>query len=259
MRVTIWVTEHPYSQRIATSLKLGFKDDGVVAATLQYNDDTINATDVHIGYGILRGMGEVYRRIGMAGKHWFNIDLGYFGAAHFDGTYRIAYKGTQNKFDTHIQSEACPEILPWKNSGGKTDGEFALICPPTQFAAEFFGIDEARWLEQAEAHANQLGLTIKIRRKDDPEKLDDAFASAGAVITFNSSVGWKALQLGIPTFSDVTHSTLGSWHGDVKSVDGLKQLNRESLFRFMVANQLTLLDMQQGKLLPMLKRTLPST
>ena len=253
MRVTIWVTEHPYSQRIASSLKLGFKDDGIIATTLQYNDDNINATDVHIGYGVRRGMDEVYRRIGMARKHWFNIDLGYFGAAHFDGTYRIAYKGTQNKYDAQIQSETCPEISPWK-----TDGEFALICPPTESAAGFFGIDENRWLEQAQAHATQLGLTIKIRRKDDPEKLDDAFASAGAVITFNSSVGWKALQLGIPTFSDVMHSTLGSWHGDVKTIDGLKQLSRESLFRFMCANQLTLLDIQRGELLPMLKRFVPT-
>ncbi len=253
MRVTIWVTEHPYAQRIASALKVGFKDDGVIATPIHYTDDNINATDVHIGYGVRRGMDEVYRRIGMAGKYWFNIDLGYFGASHFDGTYRIAYKGTQNKFDASTQSGTCPDIHPWK-----IGGEYALICPPTESAAEFFGIDEARWLEQAQAQARQLGLTVKIRRKDDPEKLDDAFATSGAVITFNSSVGWKALQSGIPAFSDVNHSTLGSWHGAVNSLDGLKQLSRESLFRFMCANQLTLLDIQQGKLLPLLKRSLPA-
>ncbi len=253
MRITIWVTEHEFSQRVAASLTLGFKDDGVVATTIHYTDDAINGTDVHIGYGILRGMDKVFEQAETAGKHWFNIDLGYFGAGHFDGTYRIAYKSTQNKYDPAIQSEHCPAIAPWK-----TGGKFALICPPTEYAARFFKIDEARWLDDAQTDANKLGLTVKIRRKDDPEKLDDAFATAGAVITFNSSVGWKALQLGIPAFSDVTHSTLGSWHGAVKTLDGLKQLSRESLFRFMCANQLSLLDIQQGKLLPMLKRFVPS-
>ena len=252
MRVTIWVTEHEFSQRIASSLKLGFKDDGIVATPIHFSDESIHATDVHIGYGILRGMDAVYRRIETANKHWFNIDLGYFGAGHFDGQYRIAYKSTQNKYDPAIQSDTCPEISPWK-----TGGEFALICPPTESAAGFFNVDETQWLNDAQAHAKQLGLTAKIRRKGDPENLDDAFASAGAVITFNSSVGWKALQLGIPTFSDVTHSTLGSWHGDVNTIDGLKQLSRESLFRFMCANQLSLLDIQQGKLLPILKRFIP--
>ncbi|NDE90250.1 MAG: hypothetical protein EB059_03805 [Alphaproteobacteria bacterium] len=252
MRITIWVTEHLYSQRIAAALKLGLGDDAVISTTLNYSDATINATDVHIGYGILRGMDKVYQRIADHGKHWFNIDLGYFGAAHFDGTYRIAYKATQNKYAAAIQSEQCPEIAPWKNTG-----DVALICPPTEHAASFFKVDHAAWLENAHALAKQLNLTPKIRRKDDPENLDDALAKTGAVITYNSSVAWKALQQGIPAFSDLENSTVGSWHGSIQTRDVLKQLSRESLFRFMCANQLTLLDMQQGKLLPMLNRHLP--
>jgi hypothetical protein len=253
MRVTIWVTEHSYSQRVCSSIKAGFKDSAVLATPIQYSDDTINATDVHIGYGVIRGMGEVYARIGAAGKHWFNVDLGYFDARHFDGQYRIAHMGTQNKFDATIQAPTCPDMDPWK-----TDGEFALICPPTEQAAHFFKIDEVSWLEKANAQAGQFGLKPKIRRKGDTEHLDDAFASAGCIIAFNSSVAWKALQLGIPAISDIQHSTVGSWHGDVASLDAIKKLNRERLFRFMVANQLSLLDMQQGKLLPILKRYLPA-
>jgi hypothetical protein len=253
MRITIWVTEHPYSHRVGSSLKLGFKDDAVLATPIQYTDDTLNATDIHIGYGVRRGMDDVYRKLTAAGKHWFNIDLGYFGAAHFDGQYRIAYRGTQNLFDANVQSETCPDIDPWIEGGA-----FALICPPTESAAGFFNINETEWLEQATLQATTFGLTPKIRRKDDPEHLDDAFATAGAVITFNSSVAWKALQLGIPAFSDITHSTLGSWHGDVRSIAEIKKLNRENLFRFMCANQLSLLDIQQGKLLPILKRFVPA-
>ncbi len=249
MRVTIWVTNHPFSQRVAMSLKLGLKDDGVLATSLNYTDDTITATDVHIGYGVRRGMDEVYRRIGDAGRHWFNVDLGYFGASHFDGTYRIAYRGTQNKFDPLMQSEICPDIHPWKSSG-----EVALICPPTESAAGFFNVNEAQWLEDAQAHAAQLGLPAKIRYKGDLEKLEDALAVSGAVIAFNSSVAWQALRLGIPAFSNVNHSTLGSWHGDIWTIEGVKQLDRERLFRFMCANQLSLLDIQQGQLIPMLNR-----
>ncbi len=252
MRVTIWVTEHQISQRVGSSLKLGLKDDAVLATPIQYSDENINATDVHIGYGILRGMAEVYRRVEHAGKHWFNIDLGYFDPGHFEGQYRIAYKGTQNTFDARIQSDHCPDMDPWREGG-----QFALICPPTEHTTRFFNVNEATWLDQATAHATQLGLTPKIRRKGDTEHLDDAFATAGAVLAFNSSVAWKALQLGIPAFSDVEHSVVGSWHGTIQSIDELKKLSRESLFRFMCANQLSLLDIQQGKLLPILKRSIP--
>ncbi|MDX1922586.1 MAG: hypothetical protein SFW65_05620 [Alphaproteobacteria bacterium] len=251
MLVTIWVTEHPYSQRVGMSLKMGFKDDGLIATPLDISEEKINATDVHIGYGILRGMGDVYRHVEKVGKHWFNIDLGYFDPGHFDGQYRIAYKNTQSLFDAKIQSDKCPEISPWKNGGS-----VALICPPTKHTAAFFNLEDASWITHAENHAKQLGLIPIIRRKDATEKLDDAFATAGAVITFNSSVAWKALQLGIPAFSDTRHSTVGSWHGMCNSIDALKKLNRESLFRFMYANQLSLVDIQQGKLLPILKRTL---
>ncbi len=251
MQVTIWITEHPYSQRVGMSLKMGFKNDGVLATPLDGSDEKINATDVHIGYGILRGMADVYRRIEKAGKHWFNVDLGYVDPGHFDGQYRIAYKNTQSLFDEKIQSEKCPKISPWKNGG-----DVALLCPPTDHTAAFFHIDDAAWIAAAEAKARQFGLTPKIRRKDDPENLEDALAQAGAVIAFNSSVAWKALQQGVPAFSDVRYSTVGSWHGNVDSMDALKKLERESLFRFMCANQLSLLDIQQGKLLPMLKRSL---
>lgn len=249
MRITIWVTDHPFSQRIAMSLKLGFKDDAVLATSLNYTQDAITATDVHIGYGVRRRMAEVYRDIAAVGRHWFNIDLGYFGAAHFDGQYRIAYKGTQNAFDKQVQSESCPEYAEWK-----TGGAYALICPPTESAADFFNINQPAWLERAQQRAVHLSLIPKIRRKDDPEKLEDAFATSGAVITFNSSVAWKALQLGIPAFSDVAHSTVGSWHGLAQTLEDIKSLSREQLFRFMCANQLSLLDMQQGRLLPILKR-----
>lgn len=248
MRITIWVTDHPYAQRIAMALKLGLKDDAVLAHASQVSDELIAATDIHIGYGVVRGMGDIYRRIEKAGKHWFVVDLGYFDPAHFDGYYRIAYKGTQSRYNEKIQSENSRSFAPWKQGG-----EFALICPPTDYVAEFFGVKDAAWVTDATAQAKALNLTPKIRRKGDAEKLDDALASAGAVITYNSSVAWLALEKGIPAISNIQNSTVGSWHGDIKTLGALRALNRDALFRFMLANQLTLLEIQQGKILPILK------
>lgn len=250
-RITIWVTPHYISQRVAAALKLGLKDEAALAITGNNVPAFVAATDIHIGYGILRGMDEVYREAGKQGKTWFECDLGYTEPGHFDGNYRISYKGTQALFDPAVQQEGPLELTPWKTGEG-----VALICPPTDYVCAFFGIDGAAWIKDAEAKAAHLGLPVKIRHKGDKEDLDTALAGAACVITFNSSVGWRALQKGIPALSDVQHSTVGSWHGVEagESLDVLRSKDRVTLFRFMYANQLDLLSIQNGMIKNILKR-----
>ncbi|MBI3419334.1 MAG: hypothetical protein HY053_04290, partial [Proteobacteria bacterium] len=133
----------------------------------------------------------------------------------------------------------------------------ALLCPPTSYASDFFKITEEAWIEQATALAKNLGLPPKLRRKGDPENLDQALDKAACVITFNSAVGWRALAKGIPAFSDPARSTVGSWHGAAKSLEDIKKLSRISLFRFMRASQMSLLEIQQGKIYDLLSRYAP--
>ncbi|HVY12385.1 MAG TPA: hypothetical protein VHB73_02345 [Alphaproteobacteria bacterium] len=251
-RITIWVTDRAISRRVAMALKVGLGHDAVPAFAAQATAEQIAQTPVHIGYGILDGMEGVARLAEDAGKNWFIVDLGYFGPGHFDGNYRIAHRGTQSRFDAKIQSAEAVDCAPWK-----TGGEVALLCPPTAHVCKFFSINESEWIEEATQFAGNLGLPAKLRRKGDAEDLDAALDSAVCVITFNSAVGWRALEKGIPAFSHVKHSTVGSWHGGAKTLQELKQLSRESLFRFMRASQLSLLEIQHGKIYNVLARYVP--
>jgi hypothetical protein len=252
-RITVWVSDRAISRRVGIALTAGLKDDAVLAFAATATKEQIAATPIHIGYGILDGMDQVTKLAEEAGKHWFIADLGYFGPGHFDGNYRIAYRGTQSPFDPKIQVSGAPEAEPWWTTEGP-----ALLCPPTEHACRFFSVKEEAWIEEATALAKNLGLTAKLRRKGDAEDLDVALENSACVITFNSAVGWRALAKGLPAFSNVAHSTVGSWHGkNVSNLESLKKLSRESLFSFMKASQLSLLEIQEGKIYGILKRYVP--
>jgi hypothetical protein len=248
---TIWVTDHYISQRIGLSLKMGMGDRARIAVAATANPEQIKATPVHIGYGILRGMEKVAALASDYSKDWFHLDLGYTNPSHFAGNYRIGYKGTQSLYDENFLSDQSVACADWK--GGGSD---ALICPPTDHVVSYFKLDADAWLHEAEELAARFDLPAKIRRKGDAENLGDTLAQSACVISFNSSVAWQALQKGIPAFSDITRSTVGSWHGvsGMKSLAALKVLSRVHLFRFMRGNELSLVDIQQGKIFDVLRR-----
>jgi hypothetical protein len=252
-RITVWVSDRAISRRVGIALTAGFKADATLAFAATATKEQIAASPIHIGYGILDGMDHVTRLAQEAGKPWFIVDLGYFGPGHFDGNYRIAYQGTQSLFDPKIQAGSAPQAEPWWNVEGP-----ALLCPPTEHVCRFFSVQEESWIEEATALAKNLGLKSKLRRKGDAEDLDTALENSACVITFNSSVAWRALAKGLPAFSNTAHSTVGSWHGkNVDSLESLKKLSRESLFGFMKASQLSLLEIQEGKIYGILKRYVP--
>lgn len=248
---TVWVSDHPIAQRVGMALKKGLGDRVGLGFAPQATQAQVRTTRFHIFYGILRGMADVARYAEAEGLDWFELDLGYIGAGHFSGTYRISHRGTQARFDGAVQADETVPLAPWREGGA-----YALICPPTAHVVSFFGLDEHEWLEKAGAQAARLNIPAKIRPKGTEEPLEQALADAACVITFNSSVGWKALQQGIPAYGDEMHSTVGSWHGAQarENLDALKACNRDALFRFMLVNQLTLLDIQQGKIIPLLRR-----
>src|SRR5689334_14982486 len=113
MSITIWVTEHFISQRVGMALKMGLPD-AVLALASEATHDKIAASDIHIGYGILRGMEKVAEHAVAQKKHWFIVDLGYTGPGHFDGNYRVAYQGTQSPFDEKIQGQDFAPFEDWR-------------------------------------------------------------------------------------------------------------------------------------------------
>lgn len=222
----VYRTGHPIADTVADAL------------------DTLPRGDYAIGYGILRGMAEKLR----SHEHWFNIDRGYFNPGHFDGYYRISYKGTQARFND-LRKPWEGELKPWRFDYSKP----VLACPPTAAVNQFFGLGE--WKPS-------LPDNHMIRRKGDAGQIN--WDDYSAVITFNSSVGWQALQRGIPCLSDPAHSIIGSHY----RIDNLEKLtsflqvmpdSRRELFSCMNAHQFTLKEIKQGKAWPLISRYLSDT
>jgi len=201
--------------------------------------DAHPAFDCDLAYGILRGTAEIFKN----SDSWFMVDKGFWNAGHFDGNYRISYKGTQPQYSPLAPHKDHNLTLePWIDHGG-----YVLVCPPTEAVAEFFGVDIEAWIKE-----NTPLLPHKVRYKTESEPIN--WDSVMGVITFNSSVGWQALQRGIPCISDTEHSLVGSYykyHCNKKHVDynfnSVMHIHREQLFRCMSAHQFTLAEIREGR------------
>jgi hypothetical protein len=225
MRLAVWTTGHSICDTVAQSFIKAGCDNYHVS---QIDKVDMEAYDAHIAYGILRGTDGIFKRA----KHWFNVDLGYLDAGHYDGTYRISYRGTQARW---TGAKAANHSLR----------DIVLIAPPTPPVCEFFKVDAATWLSNAIQQCK--GLPYHVRYKTD-KPLD--WTGIGGVITFNSSLGWQALRRGLGVISDVKHSLVGSYLDvvdslatDTKSID---RNNIDALLMFMRANQFRLAEIERG-------------
>lgn len=236
MKIAIWKTGHEIADTVAQSLAEGFnaktyrKDDVNWKAIVREND-------CHIAYGILRGVDKLFGQALADCKSFFNIDRGYFSPGHFDGYYRISHKGTQAKYDsafeTHIKFDMCLEPIR-KYDKSKP----VLVCPPTDAVCKFFGF---KWCPE------KIDQKFIVRHKGDPNPI--IWDEISAVLTFNSSVGWEALQRGIPCLSDTTHSVVGSYYNTISIDEAIEMFNtmpRKPLFDFMRSHQFTLGEIARG-------------
>jgi len=219
----VWSSRHEIAQTVTAAF-----------ASAQYE------YDADLSYGILRGADVMYK----CSNDWFEVDKGFWNAQHFDGNYRISYKGTQPKYSPDApHKDHGLKLEPWIDHGG-----YVLVCPPTEAVAQFFGVDIDQWIKD-NAPAT---LPHRIRYKTDSEPIN--WGGIMGVITFNSSVGWQALQRGIPCISDTEHSTVGSYYKyfcNKKHVEynfnSVMHIHREQLFRCMSAHQFTLAEIRTGE------------
>lgn len=187
--------------------------------------------DYAIAYGILRGA-DRYLRYQKSGNY-FQVDRGFWEAGHFDGNYRCSFRGTQPSWASDSpQEDHGLELQPWKIFDGKT-----LICPPTPPVCEFFNINYTVWILKA---IKQSTSRYEIRHKGYRDPL--SFDGVSRLVTFNSTVALKALQLGIPVISDPDHSSVGSF---TKAINHIDSYDREPLFRFCAAHQFKLDDKEK--------------
>lgn len=241
VNLAVWKTGHPIADRVAHSVFWGFEyraaasmldtagsDDGDVKYIINH--------DAHIAYGILRGTAGVFRECDRQGKPWIHLDRGYFGASHFDGTYRISLRGTQQTSNWPEPSAHNVELKPWR---GFDHSKPVLVVPPTEAVQQFLGLEG--WPHPEGVVKLKDGRAVN-------------FQDYNYVYTFNSSLGWQAIAAGIPCVSNPTHSMVGAWYErqrvdfSLDELARLQYLDRERLFGTMSSLQMTLQEIEQGKL-----------
>lgn len=254
MRVAVWKTPHEIATNVAKAVQEGLPSDSQFA--LGYNPDIIREYDAHIAYGILRGIADVFRDCNKLGKPWLHLDRGYFHPGHFLGYYRVSLRGTQQtggwpEPDYERLERLKLDIKPWR---GFDHSKPVLVCPPTDAVKQFFGTEFTGWLKDIPIAPCPNAV---LRQKGDPTPIN--FTDYNYVLTFNSSVGWQALQAGIPCISDPTHSIVGTWFADAKLTETLserQEAERMNLFATMAALQLTLEEIRAGRLWELLQNLL---
>lgn len=241
MKIAVYETSHEIADRVARSLARGLNSYLIGKST-----DPFPYADIHIAYGILRGTADIFKKANC----WFNVDRGYWRPSHYDGYYRISLRETQQtKFwpepDYERYKRLGIDIAPWR---GPSPNKPVLVIPPTTAVKEFYNLKNWK-------HPRGIVRT----KSDSTNKIN--FQDYSYVYTFNSSVGWQALAAGIPCISDATHSMVGSWFSTLSttscdlSLDELanaQYLEREKLFAVMSSLQLTLEEIEQGKLWPLM-------
>ncbi len=273
MKIAVWSTGHSIADTVARAVEQCFRTEKIGSglirsfgksladcATLYNTVETLGEdfsgnlpeADIHIGYGILRGMADVFRKADESGKPWFNIDRGYWGANHFDGHYRISLRGTQQTKLIGLEPDYKRfDKLDIQLSNAKL-GDTVIICPPTEYVKGFFNdIDDDKWIKRALDHIKQLGYSkYRIRTKENSlhDAESDDFPVCGLNYTFNCSLGWKWLARGIPCISDPEHSIVGAYQKTVDIPLHSSYEERRKLFALMASLQMTLEEMREGRL-----------
>jgi hypothetical protein len=264
MRIGLWTTKHEISDTVARAASDGFGDRNVNYTTTNdgfpdYVADCVAHEDIHIGYGILRGMADVFRECDKQGKPWFCIDKGYWKPSHYDGYYRVSLRGTQQcgvwpEPDYERWERLQIPVEPFKKHYHVSMGR-TLVCPPTDYAKQFFGVD---WQPTPRPDERLL-----IREKGCERSLDEDFEGCSLIRTFNSSIGWEAIRRGIPCISDEKHSFVGSYMrhvggvpDNVESCEHHQSKFQTNFFGAQAACQLTLDEMRGGMLFPLMQKLL---
>ena len=251
MKIAIWKTGHQIADTVADALKEGLPDAEIINISDLGNTPN-DRYELSIAYGILRRTTEVFN----GSNIWFNVDRGYINPSHYDGYYRVSLRGTQTTFfddwmyDDKRLKRLDISFKPWR---GMDMAKPVLIIPPTEHVRDFFhftGMDYDR---------NYKDQKCEVRLKGNSKPIN--FYDYNYVITFNSSVGWQAIQAGIPCVSNSTYSIVGSFCHNI-SLDNLSEFqhaNRHKLFCAMANTQLKLDEIRKGDIWPLMNKLMCSS
>lgn len=245
----IYFTGHEIADRVASSfVKLGYTPYDVRTTQEHPNQ-------CHVGYGILRGMTDIFRRTQIRKERFIFVDKGFLNPNHYDGYYRLGVNTFQQPYEPHaFGTERLEKILgKEKPFTPMQRGEYILVCPPTDHIAQFYGMGVPRiWLQNVLPDiVDNTDRPIKVRFKTDKRPLEEDLAKAYCVVTHSSGVSWRAARYGIPAITD-SKCVLHNWNQlELKDIENSSKMSlRESdairLLSFLSAYQFTLKEIESG-------------
>lgn len=250
MTIYVWHTGHQINETLSQALHAGIPQN--ILKHTEWAENYFDQTNKHIavGYGILRGTGDIFRHNAEHNVDYYEVDRGYINPQHFDGYYRISKNGMQAKYrDIILPSDRLDKLKfkreNWFNPKGKI-----IICPPSDYIEHYYKLVPDAWENMIRKSVETLNRPFKVRNKSDTTPLEHDLQDAYCVMTFNSNVAVDATIKGIPVYTSF-HSVAFEW--GIKTwqriVEGLSAPIDEEInkfLRFLSYNQFTLEEIRNG-------------
>jgi len=247
--IYVWHTDHYINEEVSTALHAGIPQN--ILKHTAFAENYFKNTNKYpaVGYGILRGTGDIFKHNEQHGVDYYMVDRGYINPGHFDGYYRISKNGLQAKYvDKDLPGDRLAKLkyerANWFNPKGKI-----IVCPPSEYIEQYYNMVPGAWEKKVMQLLENVSRPSKVRHKSDTTKLEHDLQDAYCVITCNSNVAVDAAIKGIPVFADhksVVHGWgINSW-GDLHKLEAPTDDKIDKLLRFLSYNQFTLEEIRNG-------------
>lgn len=199
-------------------------------------------------------------------RDFYYIDTGYFG----NGKAKTFHRVTKNDLQyLGPLRENCPNDR-WKATSEqilpRRPGRKILVCPPSQKAMMYWGLDLDKWLEETVDEIRRCsGRPVEIRNKPARrERLTtDSLRAALAddvhcLVTFNSIAAVEALMMGKPVFTMGPNAASPLANTNLEKIDEPYMPTVESVRMLclnLAYNQFTVQEMRDGTAWRILQET----
>lgn len=250
MTIYVWHTGHPINETLSSALHAGIP--GSILKHTEFASNYINSNNKNIcvGYGILRGTGDVFRHNAFCGVDYYEVDRGYINPGHFNGYYRISKNDIQASYiDKDLSRDRVSKLKFVRGNWFNPRGQI-IVCPPTEYIEHYSKLSPNAWTEEAIKMLSHYNIPFKLRNKGDTSPLESDLNGCRGVLTYNSNVAVDASIKGVPVVA--TYGIVKGWSKNTfqKFVDSSMLVPTDEeidkLLRFISYNQFTLEEIRNG-------------
>lgn len=214
---------------------------------------------------VLRGITKrkVMRRCEQEGRDYYYVDTGYFGNDKKKDFHRVTRNAMQyfDKLDPNCSDDRF--LITRTQLYRHTPGKNILICPPSQKAMKFWGLDVDQWLRETVATIESLTDRPIVIRKKGPrseritvDTMQMALSrNVHCMVTFNSIAAVESLIYGKPVFTMGPNAAQPLANTDLSAIDSPFMPDYDQVRNLccnLAYNQFTVEEMRSGKAWAML-------